>query len=304
MIITKYRNGNYDVSIYENGTKIREFDEAPEPIYPESMDIKITNYCDAGCAFCHEKSTKEGLHGNFSFTNKMDLLYQLPEGVELAIGGGNPLSHPDLMYFLSTARLCGLISNITVNHFHLETYKHLIENLIAREYIRGLGISYLKHIKTDLKPFINDNTVIHLIIGVHTTQDLRELVNKYGKLKVLLLGYKNFGRGEQYYAVLSERVKKNIADWYINIFQFFKEEGLTISFDNLAILQLNARRFFSEEDWQKFYMGDDGKFTMYMDFVKDEYAVSSTSKERYRLDSQPSMAEIFKHIRNGHEKKI
>ena len=37
-----------------------------------------------------------------------------------------------------------------------------------------------------------------------------------------------------------------------------------------------------ESTWKQFYMGDDGKFTMYIDTVNCEYAVSSTSTNRYK----------------------
>lgn len=56
----KYRNGNYDVILNtKNGTKIRKNDLdffAPETA--ESIDLKITNSCDMGCAFCLKPSAK------------------------------------------------------------------------------------------------------------------------------------------------------------------------------------------------------------------------------------------------------
>lgn len=40
-LIGQYKNGNYTVSIYDDGTKIRENDlDFFEPAFPESMDIK------------------------------------------------------------------------------------------------------------------------------------------------------------------------------------------------------------------------------------------------------------------------
>lgn len=80
------------MEIYEDGTKIQEWpdEEVPNPIYPNSFDLKITDYCDLGCKFCHEKSTTNGIHGDLSLM--MDLVEQLPAGTEIAIGGGNPKS--------------------------------------------------------------------------------------------------------------------------------------------------------------------------------------------------------------------
>ena len=60
MKFVKVRNGNYDILFdLDTGTKIRKNDEdcfIPEK--PESMDIKITNRCDKGCAFCLKSSAK------------------------------------------------------------------------------------------------------------------------------------------------------------------------------------------------------------------------------------------------------
>ena len=45
-LLHKYLNGNVEVSIFSDGTKIQEWpdNEKPNPQYPNSIDIKITNY--------------------------------------------------------------------------------------------------------------------------------------------------------------------------------------------------------------------------------------------------------------------
>ena len=68
-ILHSYDNGNVKVTLYTDGTKIQEWsdNETPNPEFPNSMDIKITNYCDLSCKFCHEMSTLQGKHGNLEF---------------------------------------------------------------------------------------------------------------------------------------------------------------------------------------------------------------------------------------------
>lgn len=51
-IISTYLNGNTTVTIEKDGTKTREYDNVPSPLHPESIDVKITNYCDMGCNYC------------------------------------------------------------------------------------------------------------------------------------------------------------------------------------------------------------------------------------------------------------
>ena len=72
-LLNSYKNGNCKVSIYDDGTKVREYDGEPSPVHPESMDIKITNYCSGSedqsnllCKWCHERSNLQGKHAEFS----------------------------------------------------------------------------------------------------------------------------------------------------------------------------------------------------------------------------------------------
>ena len=70
----------------------------------------------------------------------------------------------------------------------------------------------------------------------------------------------------------------------------------SISFDNLALEQLDVKSLMSEKDWNQFYMGADGTSTMYIDMVKREFAKSSTSVNRYPLlnNIEDMLAEIHK----------
>ena len=96
-LLGQYRNGNYDVLIYEDGTKIRQTEEDSfEPAFSESIDCKITNRCYGQCAFCHENSTPDGDHGDILNAKFIDTLRPY---TEIAIGGGCPLLHPDLGEF-------------------------------------------------------------------------------------------------------------------------------------------------------------------------------------------------------------
>ena len=94
-ILYKYQNGNVLVTILKDGTKIREYEDTPFIVHPESLDVKITNKCNLNCAYCHEMSNNDGEHADLE--ELKNVLSVLPSGVEIAIGGGNPLQHPDLI---------------------------------------------------------------------------------------------------------------------------------------------------------------------------------------------------------------
>ena len=56
-----------------------------------------------------------------------------------------------------------------------------------------------------------------------------------------------------------------------------------VSFDNLAIKQLAVKRLMSEEDWDEFYMGDDGNYTFYLDLVEGNFGKNSLATDRYPI---------------------
>jgi hypothetical protein len=285
--IATYRNGNTCVTILQDGTKIREYEDSPEIIHPESIDIKITDYCDMGCAYCHESSTTAGKHADLS--ELLRVISDLPAGVELAIGGGNPLSHPDLKKFLLDLKRRGIIANITVNQGHLKSYYELIRELISDGLIHGLGISITSNNFTYVKKIneLSSNVVFHVIAGVNDISIIDRLM-EFCEPKILILGYKTFGFGIQYY---SPEVELGINSWKRGLRRYVGK--VSLSFDNLAIEQLSVRRLFTHEGWEKFYMGDDFCFTMYIDAVKQEYGPTSRSNDRVSFDKS-SLLEYFK----------
>ena len=281
-----YKNGNYIVTVFDDGTKVRynELDYFT-PEKPESIDLKITNCCNGVngmlCPQCHEKSNPNGKHGdimNLKFINTM-----LPH-TEVAIGGGDPLTHPDFAPFLAKLKKHNLIANMTVNQWSFMQNLDKIDWLIENELIHGLGVS----LNDPTKEFIEDikkypNAVIHVINGIVDMLQLKKLSGHH--LKLLILGFKTYGRGEPYYKALSGQVEALKSDFYNSISTIINEKWFDcVSFDNLAIEQLNPKRLMSDDEWQKFYLGNDGFASMYIDAVNEEFAKSSVSTERYPVE--------------------
>ena len=157
-IVGAYKNGNYRVTIFDNGTKIRETEDEFIPDRLESVDMKITNKCDVGCPFCHEKSTPNGEHADL---NNPVINTFLPY-TEIAIGGGNPLCHPQLESFLIHLKELKCFPSITVNQKHFIEEYDRITRLYNENLFYGLGVSV-----TNLtKEFADKN--IELIIRIAT----------------------------------------------------------------------------------------------------------------------------------------
>lgn len=270
----EYKNGNVTVTIdMSTGTKTREWDGDMKVEFPESIDIKITNKCNLNCPFCHEDSIKTGAHGDLD--RVLDELKSLPRGIELAIGGGNALVHPELPGFLRTCAKRGHICNITVNQLHLkdESTFFQVRQLSLGGLIHGIGISYNEKANVEDIDFLmkySRNVVLHCIVGVHDPEDIMALNLPYKK--VLWLGYKNVGRGETY------EPDKDMMEATSYLIDDMRREFDVLSFDNLALEQLNVKDHVTDSEWDSYFQGDDFTISMYMDAVNGTYAPSSTRK--------------------------
>lgn len=291
MKIVQYKNGNYTViRDLDSGTLVKMNDlDFLEADFPDSFDLKITNSCDMGCKFCHENSLPNGKHGDIMNAKFIDTLHPY---TEIAIGGGNPLEHPDLIAFLKKLKQLKMIPNMTINQVHFMKNKDLIKYLTDNELIYGLGVSLVNANES----FINEvskypNAVIHVINGVHSVDELKKLYDK--GLKLLILGYKEFRRGKDFY---SNKVIESESELYTNLEDLIKHFKV-VSFDNLALKQLNPKRLLTEEEYDRYYMGADGQSTCFIDLVKKEFSTSSTTPENKRHKLLDNIIDMFNIIK-------
>ena len=298
-ILGSYKNNDYTCTMFSDGTKIRWNDkDSFNPVKPESIDLKITNRCDMACSMCHENSTPDGKHGDILNLPFIDTMFPYSE---VAIGGGNPLTHPDLIEFLEHLKERKILASMTVNQMHFMHNIDFLKELTDKKLIYGLGISYIggrhKNCIEAIKQF--PNAVVHVINGIVHMDSLEALANN--DLKILVLGYKDFRRGKVLYDECGEQIECLKSQFYDMLPKIVNDGWFKcISFDNLAIKQLEPKRLMSEEDWSQFYMGSDGEYTMYVDAVNRQFAKSSVSTERYDLmDDIADMFKIVKDDANG-----
>lgn len=287
-----YKNGNSITKILSDGTRIRETnDDEFKFDFAENMDIKLCNRCNLGCQFCHEGSTPDGKLGDIMNEKFIETLHPYQE---VAIGGGNVLEHPDLIPFLRKLKDLKVITNITLNQIHFEKNISLVDMMVKEKLIYGLGVSLVNPTDKFIKNIQKyPNAVIHTINGILSEEDVKKLSDK--NLKILILGYKHLRRGNEYYldklGVIESKqswLKMNLSD----LFEHFK----VVSFDNLAIEQLDVKNIISAKDWEEFYQGDDGTSTYYIDMVERKFARSSTSPLDKRYDLLDSVDDMFKVI--------
>lgn len=294
-MVYQIKNGNADITIDNDGTRVIEFENKLQLDYPLNIDIRVSTQCSLGynpktgksfCTFCHESARTDGIECDYDQLRMK--LNDLPEGIELAIGANSITS--DLIYFLGWAKNRGFICNLTVNQVHLKKYEIQLKYLIDKDFIAGLGVSFRSSdilIPKTIKNY--SNTVLHVIAGIDSIEEILLLREKLGVRKVLVLGEKDFGFN-QGNVELESRKHKEWRWWLGKMFEIFD----VVSFDNLALDQLKVKRFFKEDDWLVF---NQGEHSFYINAVDGYFAPSSRSNEKTSWD-QLTIQEYFKNLEN------
>lgn len=272
-----WQNGNATVTLLKDGTRKVEFDGELNLEFPLNVDIRISNRCAFGmnsntgkaiCDFCHESATTDGKDFNV-YTLIEELRYnKLPAGIELAIGANQVT--PDLFWLLKCAHAEGWICNLTINQGHTWRDLEILRDVIHLGWIKGLGISYRKGLALPHYKLLDyPNTVFHVIAGIDTVEEVLELAER-GVRKVLVLGEKDFGFNKGRVSLKSE----NHVNWYRQVRRLF-DVFEVVSFDNLALQQLNVKRFVM--DYDTFYQGE---HSFYINAVDQTFSPSSRSSEK------------------------
>lgn len=286
-------NGNAYITIYSDGTRIIDYEDELRLEYPLNVDIKLSSKCIFGknsngksvCHFCHESALVDGLHGNLSKLLKH--LSTLPTTTEIAIGLNN-FENKVIEDLLEPLANRGYIVNVTVNQGLLITHSNYVKYLIDQNIIKGLGISYRKGMK-QIPQFLLEysNTVLHSIVGIDTIEDLLSLDVPNKTTKLLILGEKDFGANLGQVDLNSEIHKT----WKNKFVQLFKKYSL-LSFDNLALQQLNVKKLLNQKEWDVFYQHE---YSFYIDAVSETFSPSSRSAAKVDFNSL-SIKEYFKQL--------
>lgn len=325
-----YVNGNYFVRPLRNGgleKRTLRVGEDFKPEFPDSIDLKITNSCKWGCSFCHESSVSGG--PSFNLERTKEVLSKLPPvAIEIAIGGGSVFdAFPEYLDLVGWLKERGNRVRTTINwndvkanrkeiKDYLEDCSYLFKHddisneacqLLETLGRHNVGVSMTKYYKNnpfkiragslDKMSHPVANPVYHVIVGVLPLEDLEKMVKDQNNYyKILVLGFKQFGRASGMKVRYLEEWKKSIAKILYDIRNFKGGKELSIAFDNLALEQLGVRGMLTKEEWDMTYMGKEFSCSMYVDAVNETFAPSSTSLNRVSWNS----TDILTYFKNAH----
>lgn len=290
-LLAKYKNGNYTVTLFDNGTKIRMNNlDNLTPAFAESMDVTITERCNGKCKWCYLNCTEDKPHADL--TNP--IFDTVHAGTEMAINA-NDMTHPGLEEFLIKMKSKGVIVNITINQKHLKQNIDVLKDYQARKLIWGIGVSLADSKDSILWEHGLQNVVIHVIDGCFSKNDLENLADH--NVKLLMLGFKHKGRGLDYYREHKDEVDANIK--YLDEHLMESRNRFNgIGFDTLAAEDLHMKEKVDAKSWATHHMGREGEYTMYFDAVNNTYSISSMDSDNvYPVKPGDTFDDLFKSVR-------
>lgn len=297
-LLAKYKNGNYTVRLFDDGTKIRMNDlDNLTPSFAESMDVTITEKCNGGCQWCYLNCTEDKPHADLN----NPIFDTVHPGTEMAINA-NDMTHPGLETFLIKMKDKGVFVNMTINQKHLKQNVERLKEYQDRQLVWGIGISLTDSTDPILWKNGLKNTVIHVIDGCLSKEDIENLADH--NLKLLMLGFKHKGRGNEYYETHKAEVDANIQ--YLNEhIQEYSNRFCGIGFDTLATIDLHMEEKVGPEKWALYHMGAEGAYTYFIDAVNNRFAISSMETEKiFDIQPEDTVDTMFKRVRKeaGHDK--
>lgn len=297
-------NDDYILQYKDSANKFRfSFNVDSKPTtksgFPELIDIRITNWCDYGCKFCYMSSTKEGKHGKIEDIKKIvDMLYN-SNVMEIAIGGGEPTSHPEFVEILKYIKNKNMMVGFTTKNWELhqhKDFKYIIKyaNSIAFSCQSTKEIEKVLHIQEEQKNITNNSYsygpeyYIQTILELSSLENLEKMFVMCAEkwLPITLLGYKNFGFGKTY------KIKNlEISETWIDIIKKFK--GLEVGIDSIIVSKWREKLIEKGCD-AKMLIGEEGKFSCYIEADTLKIAKSSFNTESEELDlTKENILEYF-----------
>jgi hypothetical protein len=284
------------------GTKLRMTihdgkDKITKASVPELVDMKITDNCHRGCAYCYQDSSPSGRHADIediahiiSDLGKLDVF-------EVAIGGGEPTSHP---YFASILAMCRdnhIVPNFSTRNLMWLNGPHaeIILNNIGRfaySVETSAEVRLLKEKVAELKCW--GKAAVQYVIG--SGEGIVAIVKeasgstryRYRKsdpslIPVTLLWPKAVGRGANHPFKSDDMLKamRNLKAWH----KKFKGEEwpkhyYEIGADTMAMAQHSPKVLARYGITPDLYETTEGKFSMYIDAVTNKIGPSSFAPDK------------------------
>lgn len=271
----KQRDGWWSLFCPKEGNKIDvNFDESAPQLKkarsPDLIDFKITNYCEEECPFCYQGSGRNGKHADLDYILNLLSEFEKMEVFELAIGGGEPTSHPHFIDILSLCRSHGIIPNFSTRNVKCLADPKMV--LAINNWVGRVGVSCYDSDEVERLIYLVEKSgldekkfTVHYVLGLNTMNELGKIFETIleTQLGLLLLGYKTTGRGKDF--------KPYNNDGWVNLAKsLYLKLGIDTCVANKYKEQLKKLKVSKNSYYTK-----EGKFSAYVDAVNHKIARSS-----------------------------
>ena len=271
----------------ESGTKtlIAMTDDAPplrKAQEPELIDIKVTDYCHYGCKYCYQGSTRKGEHADVAYIRHIVNVCRELGVMEVALGGGEPTSHPDILHILSLFHHEGVTANITtrdtqwVEKLRDHELSHIGAIAISVDTLTGVyQVERLLENKS-----LRNKLNAQVVLGSVKIDDFRSIMDKLieNDVRTTLLGWKSTHRG-----ATAKPYPHN--DWFDAV------RGAYMIGVDTALAQQFPKLMKKIDPDGMYHYTEEGKFSMYIDAVAQKMGPSSYC-ESLRMRPLPAPEEF------------
>lgn len=140
-------------AFYFNGKTVRIALDPNKPItklkYPEFYDVKITDHCKGNCPWCYMGSNSSGQPYCNIIEKIQDFFGSMTPNqrpFQVAIGGGEPTTHPQFALILNTFYKLGIVPNYTTNGMWVDKISNRGIIAATKLYCGGVAISCHEHL--------------------------------------------------------------------------------------------------------------------------------------------------------------
>lgn len=172
---------------------------------PELADISISNHCTKGCDFCYRSSSNNREWMSVEdYCHVLDNMHHPQYGnvFQVALGGGEPLEHPDFIRIIDETVRREIVPNFTTNGLHLtEDICKSIQGKLGAVALSATSIDEISVKTVEMLRCFGIETNVHYVLSskniVEATGIAKGLFNKrLEKVNaVIFLTYKPAGRG-------------------------------------------------------------------------------------------------------------
>lgn len=285
-LVAREDNGYWVVFNRNTGAKVRLSFDSPldftptRALTPELIDLKITDYCTKGCAYCYQNSTPKGRHVQMRIIETLARAFGQMQVFEVAIGGGEPTDHPEFVEILKVFRENNVVPNFTTRSMawledetrrksileHAGSFAYSVQNAAEAEEV----VEFCRAMNVPINSWGRRGLTLQYVMGTGSKQDFEDILKVASShwMPVTLLGYKTVGRGERF-------APKDHDDWLKTAIELQAAGDCPKLGIDTKLVQQYKEEIEAAGINRVTYHDNEGKFSMYIDAVNGLVGPSS-----------------------------